>query len=64
MFLHKSILNFARRLDYSDTESPDPHLERLLDSFAFLTARINQELDDRFPMIAPSILSVLCPSLT
>ena len=29
----------ARRLELNHGESPDPHVERLLESFAFLTAR-------------------------
>ena len=29
----------ARRLELTGGESPDPHLERLLESFAFLSAR-------------------------
>lgn len=54
----------ARRLDLSDGESPDPHVERLLESFAFLTARLSQEIDDRLPQLASALLSVLYPHLT
>lgn len=53
----------ARRLELADGESPDPHTERLLESFAFLTARLSQEIDDRLPQIASALLGVLFPQL-
>jgi len=53
----------ARRLELSDKESPDPHTERLLESFAFLTARLAQEIDNRFPESAGALLQVLYPHL-
>ena len=53
----------ARRLELSGKESPDPHTERLLESFSFLTARLSQEIDDRFPQIASSLLEVMYPHL-
>jgi type VI secretion system protein ImpG len=54
----------AQRLDLSDAESPDPHTERLIESVAFLTARIHRDLDRQFPAVATSLLENLCPSLT
>jgi type VI secretion system protein ImpG len=54
----------ARRLELSENESPDPHTERLLESFAFLTARLSQEIDDRLPQISAALLNVLYPQLT
>lgn len=53
----------ARRLEFDSSESPDPHVERLLESFAFLTARISKAIDDRFPQSAHALLSVLYPHL-
>jgi type VI secretion system protein ImpG len=53
----------ARRLEFDSNESPDPHVERLLESFAFLTARISKAIDDRFPQTAHALLSVLYPHL-
>ncbi len=53
----------ARRLELSDKESSDPHTERLLESFAFLTARLSQEIDNRFPESASALLQVLYPHL-
>lgn len=53
----------ARRLQLSQNESPDPHVERLLESFAFLTAQLSQEIDDRLPQISAALLGVLYPHL-
>jgi type VI secretion system protein ImpG len=52
----------ARRLQLG-TESPDPHTERLLESFAFMTARLSQEIDDRLPQISAVLLGILYPYL-
>lgn len=54
----------AQRLDLSEGESADPHTERLIESVAFLTARIHRDLDRQFPDVATSLLENLCPSLT
>lgn len=51
----------ARRLELQAEECPDPHVERLIESFAFLTARIQSDLDDDFPEIARALLDVLYP---
>lgn len=53
----------AHRLGLNWEESPDPHMERLLESFAFLTARLSQEIDDRLPQISSALLGVLYPQL-
>jgi type VI secretion system protein ImpG len=39
----------------------DPHVERLLQGFAFLTARVHKKIDDEYPEIADALLSVLYP---
>ncbi|HEU5119067.1 MAG TPA: type VI secretion system baseplate subunit TssF, partial [Isosphaeraceae bacterium] len=39
----------------------DPHVERLLEGFAFLTARIRKKIDDEYPEITDALLSVLYP---
>ena len=41
--------------------SVDPHVERLIESFAFLTARVQQKLDDDFPEMTEALLNVLYP---
>ena len=52
----------ARRLELQADECPDPHVERLIESFAFLAARIQTDLDNDFPEIATELLDILYPS--
>jgi type VI secretion system protein ImpG len=54
----------AQRLALTGAESADPHTERLIESVAFLTARVHRDLDRDFPTIAGAMLDNLCPSLT
>ena len=54
----------AHRLVLSGGESADPHTERLIESVAFLTARVHRDLDRDFPTVAGALLDNLCPSLT
>lgn len=51
----------AARLELGPTETPDPHVERLVESFAFLTARVQQNLDAEFPQIPQALLGTLYP---
>ncbi|MEO7144658.1 MAG: type VI secretion system baseplate subunit TssF, partial [Bryobacteraceae bacterium] len=39
----------------------DPHVERLLEGFAFLAARVHLKIDDDFPEITEALLSILYP---
>ncbi len=51
----------ASRLLIQDGVCADPHVERLIESFAFLSARIHRKLDDEFPEITDAFLGVLYP---
>lgn len=51
----------ASRLQLNGNPSPDPHVERLIESFAFLTARIQSDLAADFPEIAAELLQNLYP---
>lgn len=51
----------ASRLEFGGAESPDPHVERLIESFAFLTGRIQQNIDAEFPQIPQALLGILYP---
>ena len=53
----------ARRLDIGHGESSDPHVERLLESFAYLAAGLQREVDDNFPRITSALLGNLYPHL-
>lgn len=48
-------------LDPDRGESEDPHVERLLEGFAFLAARVHLKIDDEFPEITEALLSILYP---
>jgi type VI secretion system protein ImpG len=51
----------ASRLDLGKDGSEDPHVERMLEAFAFLAARVHLRIDDDFPEITESLLEVLYP---
>ncbi len=51
----------ARMLHLDDIRSRDPNVERLIESFAFLTSRIRKRLDDDFSQIAEGLLSLMWP---
>lgn len=51
----------AGRLLLSGETCDDPHIERLIESFAFLTGRIHKKLDDDFPEVTNSLLEVIYP---
>jgi len=51
----------ASRLSLSPDRCEDPHVERLLEAVAFLTARIQHKIDDEFPEITEALFSTLLP---
>ena len=51
----------ASRLDLGSTEVPDPYVERLLEGFAFLTARIQLKMEAEFPTFTQSLLQMVYP---
>jgi len=51
----------ASRLLLEAEKCEDPHVERLIQSFAFLAARVQHKLDDEFPEITEALLNVLYP---
>ncbi len=51
----------AGRLELSAGESADPHVERLIESFAFLAGRVQHNIDRQFPEIASELLELLYP---
>ncbi|HYJ88205.1 MAG TPA: type VI secretion system baseplate subunit TssF [Pyrinomonadaceae bacterium] len=54
----------AKRLELGRDECADPHVERLIESFAFLVARLQHEMDSEFPDITSALLGILYPQLT
>ncbi|MFA5123182.1 type VI secretion system baseplate subunit TssF [Zavarzinia sp.] len=53
----------AGRLRISADAVADPHVERLIQAFAYLAARVRLKLDDEFPELTDSLLGVLYPHL-
>ncbi|QQS39649.1 MAG: type VI secretion system baseplate subunit TssF [Acidobacteriota bacterium] len=51
----------ASRLLLDEEKIEDPHVERLIEAFAFLSARIALKLDDELPEITESFINVLYP---
>src|SRR5512134_1978628 len=51
----------ASRLMIEPTRCEDPHVERIIEAFAFLAARVHLKVDDEFPEITHSLLGILFP---
>jgi type VI secretion system protein ImpG len=51
----------AGRLDLGENECADPYVERLLEGFAFLTARIQVKMDAEFPKFTQHLLEMVYP---
>src|SRR5438093_3383520 len=68
LFIRQLAQEFARqypaaagRLLLEPNRSADPHVERLIESFALLTGRVHHKLDDEFPELTDALLNVLYP---
>src|SRR2546422_2701233 len=51
----------ASRLELEPDKCEDPHVDRLIQAFALLTARIRHKIDDEFPEITEALLGILYP---
>lgn len=51
----------AKRLSFERGIAVDPHVERLLQGFAFLAARIHKRIDDDFSEVSKSLLEMVYP---
>ena len=67
-FVRRELTDFAEsypaiasQLLLEPDKCEDPHVERLIESFAMLTARVQMHLDDDFPEITEAFLSLLQP---
>jgi type VI secretion system protein ImpG len=68
IFLRRMGAEFARkypkvaaRLLLDEEKVEDPHVERIIEAFAFLAGRISLKLDDELPEITEAFLNVLYP---
>jgi type VI secretion system protein ImpG len=53
----------AERLELGHDECADPQVERLIQSFAFLSARLQRDLDGELPEVTTALLGILYPQL-
>ncbi len=67
-FVREMGMEFARRhpkiaagLDLGGTECADPYVERLLEGFAFLAARIQLKMEAEFPRFTQHLLEMVYP---
>jgi len=51
----------ASRLLLEAGKCEDPHVERLLQAFALLAARVHHKIDDEFPELTDALLGILYP---
>lgn len=51
----------AENLNLSPVGSADPHVQRLLESFAFMTGRLQKEVDNRYIQFTTALLGILYP---
>jgi type VI secretion system protein ImpG len=54
----------AARLQLEPTRCEDPHVERMIEAFSLLAARIHLRLDDDFPEITQALLNIVYPHYT
>jgi type VI secretion system protein ImpG len=53
----------AGRLGLDEFECTDPYVERLLEGFAFLAARVQLKIDSEYPRFTQGLMSILAPHL-
>ena len=70
-FIRRSAAEFAAkypaiagRLLLEPEKCEDPHVERIIEAFAMLSARVHLRLDDAFPELTDALLGVLYPHYT
>ncbi len=57
----KEFPKIGGRLDLDNFECADPYVERLLEGFAFLAARVQLKIDSEFPRFTQHLLSMVYP---
>jgi type VI secretion system protein ImpG len=57
----KKYPKIAGRLQLEPDRCDDPHTERMIEAFAFISGRIHKKIEDDFPEITESILSIIYP---
>ena len=57
----KEFPKIASRLGLDGLECSDPYVERLLEGFAFMAARVQLEIDSEFPRFTQHLLEIIYP---
>ncbi|MDG2471338.1 MAG: type VI secretion system baseplate subunit TssF [Pirellulaceae bacterium] len=57
----KAYPKIAKRLNLDEFECADPYVERLLEGFAFLAARVQLKIDDEFPRLTQHLFEMIFP---
>ena len=57
----KEFPKIAQRLSLEEFDCQDPYVERLLEGFAFLTARVQLKMDAEFPRFTQHLLEMVYP---
>lgn len=57
----KEFPKIAQRLSLEEFDCQDPYVERLLEGFAFLTARVQLKIDAEFPRFTQHLLEMVYP---
>lgn len=57
----KKYPKIAARLHLDEEKVEDPHVERMIEAFAFLAGRVGLKLDDELPEVTESFLNLLYP---
>ena len=59
----QSFPKVAGRLELGPDQAEDPNVERLLEGFAFLTGRLQRNLEAEVPRLSAALLSLVQPHL-
>ncbi len=57
----KNYPKIAARLELNEEECPDPHIERLIEAVAFLTGRVQLQIEKELPIFTTALLDILYP---
>ena len=60
----KQYPQIAELIDLKNAQSTDPHTERIIESVAFMSAKLHQKIDDNSQNIAFHLLNSISPNLT
>ncbi len=57
----KQYHEIAGAITFNPKQNPDPHIARLIESIAFLNARVSKKIDDSMPRMQKALLKLIYP---